>query len=141
MPVMHKNVRYNARILSLNKEILLIRPKLSLANDGNYREMRYFSPWKGERIVEDFYLPRSVQKLTGQKKCRIGDALISTLDSCMSNETCEELFTPISPALGAGLDGSEITLNSSGSHHELRKLHTRIDLIRQETLKSGGVYL
>ncbi|KFY88121.1 hypothetical protein V498_06902, partial [Pseudogymnoascus sp. VKM F-4517 (FW-2822)] len=59
----------------------------------------------------------------------------------MSNETCEELFTPISPALGAGLDGSEITLNSSGSHHELRKLHTRIDLIRQETLKSGGIYL
>ncbi|ELR08005.1 glutamine-dependent NAD(+) synthetase [Pseudogymnoascus destructans] len=141
MPVMHKNVKYNARILSLNQEILLIRPKLSLANDGNYREMRYFSPWKGERIVEDFYLPRSVQKLTGQKKCRIGDALISTLDSCMSNETCEELFTPISPALGAGLDGSEITLNSSGSHHELRKLNTRIDLIRQETLKSGGIYL
>lgn len=138
---MHKNVKYNARILSLNQEILLIRPKLSLANDGNYREMRYFSPWKGERIVEDFYLPRIVQKLTGQKKCRIGDALISTLDSCMSNETCEELFTPISPALGAGLDGSEITLNSSGSHHELRKLNTRIDLIRQETLKSGGIYL
>lgn len=78
---MHKNVRYNARVLSLNQEILLIRPKLSLANDGNYREMRYFSPWKGERIVEDFYLSRSVQKLTGQRKCRIGDALIRSLMS------------------------------------------------------------
>jgi hypothetical protein len=25
--------------------------------------------------------------------------------------------------------------NSSGSHHELRKLHTRIDLIKEATLK------
>ncbi|KAI9768006.1 MAG: glutamine-dependent NAD(+) synthetase [Geoglossum simile] len=119
----------------------LIRPKLSLANDGNYREMRYFSPWKGERVVEDYYLPRIAHRLTGQKKVRIGDALISTLDSCMGTETCEELFTPKPPGLGAGLDGCEIFSNSSGSHHELRKLHTRIDLIRQETLKSGGIYL
>jgi NAD+ synthase (glutamine-hydrolysing) len=42
MPVSHKNIRYNARIIAYNKEILLIRPKLSLANDGNYREMRFF---------------------------------------------------------------------------------------------------
>lgn len=112
----------------------------SLANDGNYREMRYFSLWKGERVVEDYYLLRIVYKLTGQKKARIGDALISTLDSCMGTETCEELFTPKSPGIGAGLDGCEIFSNSSGSHHEL-KLNMRIDLIRQETLKCGGIYL
>jgi NAD+ synthase (glutamine-hydrolysing) len=141
MPVSHRNVRYNCRIISYNKQILLIRPKLSLANDGNYREMRYFSPWKRERYVEDYYLPRIAQKLTGQKKCRIGDALISTIDTCMGTETCEELFTPRSPGLGMGLDGCEIISNSSGSHHELRKLNTRIQLIVQETLKSGGIYL
>jgi NAD+ synthase (glutamine-hydrolysing) len=141
MPVSHRNVRYNCRIISYNKQILLIRPKLSLANDGNYREMRYFSPWKRERYVEDYYLPRIAQKLTGQKKCRIGDALISTIDTCMGTETCEELFTPRSPGIGMGLDGCEIISNSSGSHHELRKLNTRIQLIVQETLKSGGIYL
>lgn len=43
--------------------------------------------------------------------------------------------------LKLGLDGVEIFLNSSGSHHELRKLHTRIELIREATLKSGGIYL
>ncbi|PSS15388.1 hypothetical protein M430DRAFT_277694, partial [Amorphotheca resinae ATCC 22711] len=141
MPVSHRNVRYNCRIISYNKEILLIRPKLSLANDGNYRELRYFSPWKGERIVEDFYLPRSIQKIVGQKKTRIGDALISTRDSCVGTETCEELFTPKAPHIGAGLDGCEIISNSSGSHHELRKLNTRLDLIREATLKAGGIYL
>lgn len=40
-----------------------------------------------------------------------------------------------------GLDGCEIYTNSSGSHHELRKLHTRVELIVSATLKSGGIYL
>lgn len=34
-----------------------------------------------------------------------------------------------------GLDGVEIFTNSSGSHHELRKLHARVDLIKEATLK------
>ena len=34
-----------------------------------------------------------------------------------------------------GLDGVEIFTNSSGSHHELRKLYTRVDLIKEATLK------
>ena len=37
MPVNHRGVRYNCRILIYNAQILLIRPKLWLANDGNYR--------------------------------------------------------------------------------------------------------
>ena len=38
MPVIHRGVRYNCRVFVLNRKILLIRPKLCLANDGNYRE-------------------------------------------------------------------------------------------------------
>ena len=34
-----------------------------------------------------------------------------------------------------GLGGVEISTNSSGSHHELRKLHRRVDLIKEATLK------
>jgi NAD+ synthase (glutamine-hydrolysing) len=40
-----------------------------------------------------------------------------------------------------GLDGVEIFTNSSGSHHELRKLNTRVDLIKAATQKVGGIYL
>ena len=40
-----------------------------------------------------------------------------------------------------GLDGVEILTNGSASHHELRKLHRRVDLMRHATSKSGGVYL
>lgn len=40
-----------------------------------------------------------------------------------------------------GLDGVEIFTNSSGSHHELRKLQTRMSLLVEATRHSGGVYL
>lgn len=40
-----------------------------------------------------------------------------------------------------GLNGVEIFLNSSGSHHQLRKLDERINLIKDATTKSGGIYL
>lgn len=133
---------YNCRIICHNKKILLIRPKLSLAQDGNYREMRYFTPWKGTRIVEEHtHLPHVIQKLMGQHKCPIGDAVISTLDTCLGAETCEEMFTPQSPHIALSLDGVEILTNSSGSHHSLRKLDHRLEPIKSATQKCGGIYL
>ena len=39
------------------------------------------------------------------------------------------------------LDGVEIVANGSGSHHQLRKLDKRIDLVGSATAKCGGVYL
>lgn len=141
MPVMHRNVRYNCRILSLDGKILFIRPKLWLANDGNYREMRFFTPWMKPAHTEDYLLPPIIQKLTGEKRVPFGDAVISTLDTCIGAETCEELFTPQSPHIAMSLDGVEIVTNSSGSHHELRKLNKRLDLIMSATRRCGGVYL
>ena len=45
MPVLFKNTLYNCRVLILNKEIILIRPKMYLAGGNNYREGRWFTPW------------------------------------------------------------------------------------------------
>ncbi|KAI9262477.1 hypothetical protein EDC94DRAFT_648277 [Helicostylum pulchrum] len=140
MPVMHKSVKYNCRVIIAESKIVLIRPKIFLANDGNYRELRFFTPWT-TRKVEQYYLPRMISKITGQSLVPIGDCVISTLDTCVGCETCEELFTPASPHIAMGLDGVEIFTNSSGSHHELRKLNTRIDLIKAATQKVGGIYL
>ena len=55
-PIMHKGVRYNCRVYCLNGRIVLIRPKMMLANDGNYREHRFFASWTGERKIEDHVL-------------------------------------------------------------------------------------
>ncbi|OCB85527.1 glutamine-dependent NAD synthetase with GAT domain-containing protein [Sanghuangporus baumii] len=144
MPVTHKNVIYNCRIIVYNHKILMIRPKMWLANDGNYRELRYFTPWAKQRQVEDHYLPRMIQNITKQveqTKVPFGDAVVSTADTCIGVELCEELFTPASPHILMGLDGVEIFTNSSGSHHELRKLFRRVELIKEATLKLGGIYL
>ena len=141
MPVLHNNVRYNCRLLSLDGKILFIRPKIWLANDGNYREMRFFTPWMKPGCVEDFTLPIAIQKITGQRVVKFGDAVIKTFDTCIGAETCEEIFTPQSPHIAMSLDGVEIITNSSGSHHELRKLNKRMDLILNATSRCGGVYL
>uniref|UniRef100_A0A8B9TVQ9 Glutamine-dependent NAD(+) synthetase n=1 Tax=Anas platyrhynchos TaxID=8839 RepID=A0A8B9TVQ9_ANAPL len=141
MPVMHKNVRYNCRVIFLNKKILLIRPKISLANAGNYRELRWFTPWSKARHVEEYFLPRIIQEVTGQDTVPFGDAVLATKDTCLGTEICEELWAPNSPHIEMGLDGVEIFTNSSGSHHVLRKAHTRVDLVNSATAKNGGIYI
>jgi NAD+ synthase (glutamine-hydrolysing) len=141
MPVLHKSVRYNCRVFLLNGRVLFMRPKMFLANDGNYRELRYFHAWRKRGVVEDFYLPECVRQVCGQRTVPFGDGVLDLLDTCLGAESCEELFTPASPNIVQYLDGVEIIGNGSASHHQLRKLNTRVDLIRGATRKAGGVYL
>lgn len=141
LPIIHKNIRYNCRVIAYNKEILLIRPKLWLANEGNYREMRYFTPWRHLNTAHDFFLPKIIRDVTGQTVVPFGDIALRSNFTFFGFETCEELFTPESPHIQMALGGVEIFTNSSGSHHELRKLNTRMELITEATKKCGGVYL
>jgi NAD+ synthase (glutamine-hydrolysing) len=100
-----------------------------------------FTAWVKERQTEKYYLEEVVRKVTGQHTIPIGDVVLSTLDTAVGCETCEELFTPLNPSTYMGLNGVEIILNSSASHAELRKLRTRLDLISNSTRKVGGVYV
>ena len=109
-----------------------------LANSGNYRESRWFTAWLKVRHVEDYFLPSMISIITHQVLFKImtqstvpfGDAVIACRDTCIGIEICEELFTPDNPSVHMALDGVEIVANGSGSHHELRKLQTRVNLIR-----------
>ncbi|KAF2672462.1 NAD+ synthase [Microthyrium microscopicum] len=143
LPMRHRNTLYNCRVLATFKHIYFIRPKQSLANDGLYRETRHFTAWAVEkhRIFEDYYLEHGLREATGQRTVPFGDGILSTLDTAIGCESCEELFTPLNPSSYMGLNGCEIILNSSASHAELRKLNTRIDLIANCTRKLGGIYV
>ncbi|XP_076012303.1 glutamine-dependent NAD(+) synthetase [Genypterus blacodes] len=141
MPIMHRNARYNCRVLFLNRKILLIRPKMSMANCGNYRELRWFSPWKQLRQVEEYSLPRMIQEVTQQDTVPFGDCVLATKDTCIGTEICLELWRSPSPHVQMGLDGVEIFTNSSASHYELGKAGERINLIQSSTRKNGGIYL
>lgn len=35
-PIIHKSTNYNCRVIIANGKIVLIRPKMWMANDGNY---------------------------------------------------------------------------------------------------------
>ena len=162
MPVMHKNVTYNCRVVFLNKKVLFIRPKQAMCDDGNYRETRWFTAWTKKRTIEDYYLPRMIQKITNQTKVPFGDAVLSLQDTVIGFEICEELWNPESPHIGnsefhsvlpcyqifsenylldMSLDGVEIFVNGSGSYMELRKAYVSVDLVKSATAKCGGIYL
>lgn len=158
LPVLHRGVRYNCRAFVLNRQILLVRPKRYLANDGNYREPRYFAAWDAAKGIERVDLPPcilAVARPGGQvdgggaeasaaaaaTSAPFGDAYLHLDDARIASETCEELFTPGAPHVEYALGGVEIIANGSGSHHSLRKLSQRLDLIRSATAKAGGVYL
>jgi len=141
MPVMHRNVTYNCRVAFYNGQVLLIRPKMMMCDDGNYRETRWFTAWTKIRTLEDFALPRIITEITGQSTVPIGDGVIATKDTVLGYEICEELWNPHSSHIDMALDGVEIIVNGSGSYMELRKAFVAVELVRSATLKSGGCYM
>ncbi|XP_077567840.1 glutamine-dependent NAD(+) synthetase isoform X2 [Stigmatopora nigra] len=122
-------------ICDVGIQILLIRPKKLMANHGMYREMRWFAPWTKFRAVEEYFLPRMIQQVTGQEIVPFGDCVLSTKDTCIGTEMCEELWCPSSPHSQMSLDGVEIFTNSSASHYELCKADQRLNLIKSATSK------
>ncbi|OAL24760.1 hypothetical protein AYO22_05549 [Fonsecaea multimorphosa] len=109
MPVRHNSVRYNCRVIVLNKKILLIRPKMAMCEEGNYFESRWFTPWTRRREVEDYPLEDAISSVTGQRTAPFGDGVLQTIDTLVGAETCEELFTPNAPHIHMGLNGGMST--------------------------------
>ena len=141
MPVIFENNYYNCSLFIYNKEIILIRPKKVLCNDGNYRESRYFTNWDKNKILKKYIFPKYITEINGQFETKFGDAVLSFYDVKIGCEMCEELWYCNSPHIDFSLQGVHIICNPSGSHHQLRKLHKRIDLIKNATSKCGGIYL
>lgn len=105
-----------------------------MADEGNYRESRWFNCWQRPGEIDDFPLPAFMQDL--QKSAPFGDAVLDFADTTIAAEICEELFAPMSPHLSLALAGNvEIFLNGSASHHEIGKLRRRFNLILGATAK------
>lgn len=141
MPIIKGSERYNCQVLCLNQKILMIRPKMWLANDGNYRELRWFTAWKQKQYLEDFQLPTEISEALSQKTVPFGYGYIQFLDTAVAAEVCEELFSPIPPHAELALNGVEVFMNASGSHHQLRKLDIRLRAFIGATHTRGGVYM
>ena len=81
-----------------------------------------------------------ISKITGQTTVPFGDAVILTRDTCLGTEICAELFVPDNAHIHMCEDGVEIFTNGSGSHHELRKLDTRLDIILSATARVCHIF-
>ena len=148
MPVLHAGVRYNCRVICHNRKVLLIRPKTAMADNGNYREGRYFTAYSppsnsnANYCPEKYLLPTTFFDTFGQRDVPFGLHHLQCADgTTIGCESCEELWTPQASHIDLALRGVEIIGNGSGSHHELRKLSTRMELMISATRKCGGVYL
>jgi NAD+ synthase (glutamine-hydrolysing) len=145
-PVLHAGVLYNCRVFILDRRIVLIRPKTALANDGNYRETRYFTAYSAQMDapLQQCALPPAVGAACGgggQRTAPFGCAILQGRDASVAAESCEELFTPVPPHVALFLNGADIVANGSCSHHQLRKLHVRVELMTHATRVCGGVYM
>eukprot|EP00922_Rhytidocystis_sp_ex-Travisia-forbesii_P024432 GHVS01035856.1.p1 GENE.GHVS01035856.1~~GHVS01035856.1.p1 ORF type:complete len:880 (+),score=158.92 GHVS01035856.1:53-2692(+) len=100
-------------------------------------------PFPTHPLIHPFHLPPwlTADDPLAPSVVPIGIAAIECINTTVASETCEELWTPSSPHVEMSLDGVEIFLNGSGSHHELRKLRARLDLIQSATYKCGGAYV
>jgi len=147
MPVLHAGVRYNCRVICHNRKVLQIRPKTAMADNGNYREGRYFTAYStpagsSAKFPEKHLLPTTFFAQFGQRDVPFGLYHLHCADgTTIGCESCEELWTPHASHIDLALRGVEIIANGSGSHHELRKLSTRMELMISATRKCGGVYL
>jgi len=136
-PVIHNDVRYNTLIFIFRGKIVLIRPKMNLADDGNYREARWFTAWPKDKFETFNYIG-----IDGAKKSApIGIGIINCNDVLIAAEVCEELWVPDNVGNKLYLNGVDLLLNPSGSHFESGKLQKRMNLIKNTTKKCGGAYL
>ena len=182
MPILASNgCRYNCRVICYNNTIILIRPKAALADDGNYRESRYFTAYRSSGrdettpCLEDFIVPSWIYSRFPKGHPRVvpfglghvsvvnnvnddngnglgvnvsdGSSGINGSSEVVPNfkigcESCEEVWTPSPPHVDLVLRGGvDVIGNGSASHHVLRKLDQRLELMVAATRKVGGVYL
>ena len=112
-PATMDGCRYNARVIIVDGKIALVRPKRSLADDGNYRESRWFTAWTRTNETATWRLPDSCRGLAydGGDEVPFGDGAVVFDDCGLWCETCEELWTPDAPRIALALHGIEIIAN------------------------------
>lgn len=142
MPVLHRSVAFNCKIIIYNNKIVLIRPKMHLADEGNYREKRFFMAYSPQEAfqLEKFYLPDYIKKYTGQDYCDLGFANLRFPDALVGLEICEEVWRANSISRHAYLM-CDVIICSNGSHFQKGKISVRHNLIKEILQKCDGVYL
>jgi len=143
MPILHRGAAYNCMLIINDGKICFIRPKVFMADGGNYRESRHFSVYipRKDQAIEQFLLPEEIEKVNGQKYVPFGLCNLRTRDGIIIGlEICEEVWRLDTVTRGFILECDVVT-NCSASHFGTNKIKSRIDCIKSRTANSAGAYL
>mmetsp|Transcript_30545 Transcript_30545/g.42038 ORF Transcript_30545/g.42038 Transcript_30545/m.42038 type:complete len:1359 (-) Transcript_30545:23-4099(-) len=159
-PIMHNNNRYNCRVYILNRQIVLISPKVYPSDDKiSYHEKRFFASWdlktngakkgvhqklgnykidpgaNGPVYMEEHILSDLLRNVTNQIAVPFGVAVLATEETTIAVDMLGDLQGPY-------LSKVEIITNGfQTSHHELRKLSSKLSLLKVFTHRFGGAYV
>jgi len=142
MPVIHKSVCYNSKVLVYNRRIIFIKPKVEVADEANYRESRYFVPYRSvvKGQLEQFTLPHIIERQTGQRTCPFGTGIVQFLDTVFGLS-----FSRLSIKQGqsrlAFLNNADFVVGSTALHFSKNIEQSHINAIQAETAKNGGAYV
>lgn len=140
LPVMHDGVRYNSRAICYNGDLIAIRPKTILANDGMYHEERWFVGWK-KTVLGEWVVPEVLSKVIHKFYIPIGVFILQFNDVSIGIEMCEELFVPNSLHNLLSMNGAHVICNGNGSHFQVGKINKRFALVSNASGKTGCTYL
>jgi NAD+ synthase (glutamine-hydrolysing) len=134
-PIRKGNSLYNCAVIIQNGRILGIVPKTNLPNYGEFYEMRYFAPYKGE----------NTSVIIASEECLFGNKVIFQderyKDFSFGVEICEDLWAPLSPSVRLALNGARVIINLSASDEVIGKDEYRADLVRMASAKLDAVYI
>ena len=134
---MHNNNRYNCRVYILNRQILLIRPKVYPAEDKtSYHERRFFASWdiktNGAKVtfvlltiynlplISNIYPQKGVHQKIGNYKLDLGDNGPVYMEEHILSDVLRNVTNQIAVPFGAAVLATEEATISADVFGELQ---------------------
>eukprot|EP01035_Chromulina_nebulosa_P007360 gene7360-9938_t len=103
-PMMHNNNRYNCRVYILNRQIILIRPKVYPAEDKtSYHERRFFASWD----IKTNGAKKGVHQKIGNYKLDLGDNGPVYMEEHILSDVLRNVTNQIAVPFGAAVLATE----------------------------------
>jgi NAD+ synthase (glutamine-hydrolysing) len=131
-PILFRSVLYNCAVVIHNQQIVYIRPKTKMANDGNHYETRWFTPWTLDGHLEHISICDHKDIPFGITDLKLGDLRFHI-------EICEERWAPKPIGDEAFLRGVHLIINLSNSHWKFQKMQERLNILLCPTQVYGGI--
>ncbi len=133
MPIKQKQQLFNVAVVFCKNKILGIIPKLTIPNNNEFSEKRWFQSGLGinEKI-----------EILGQEVLFSATTIFEIGNFSFGIEICEDIWTPIPPSSQLAIEGAKVIFNLSASTDLVAKHDYRKKLIEQQSARCrcGYVY-